>query len=94
MFHDCSLDFLKEIRVIYENLLPTIDEIELIFNRTLLIVTPTGKYDLRREWERLKTKSHDIDNSLAKVSKVHVHVHCQAHSSRLKCNLNIVLPIV
>ena len=55
------------MKTIYRDLAPALQDTELLSNQASMIVGHNGKHSIRREWERVQMKSHQINTSILKV---------------------------
>lgn len=51
----------------YRKISTVVQENEHFFNQCQMIVDQRGKDEIRREWERIQEKSHQINNSILRV---------------------------
>lgn len=51
----------------YRALTLTFQDVEQLSNQVLAIVGPNGQQAIRREWERVQLKSHQIQTAILKV---------------------------
>jgi hypothetical protein len=58
---------LKNVKNNYRELTPSLQDLEQMSNQVLIIVGQNGKLSMRREWDRVQTKSHQINTTLLKV---------------------------
>ena len=52
----------------YRELTLTFQDVEQLSNQVLTIVGPNGQQAIRREWERVQLKSHQIQTAILKVN--------------------------
>ncbi|CAF3804026.1 unnamed protein product [Adineta steineri] len=60
---------LIDIKNNYQDLTPTLEHVEQMANEVLNIVSQNGKLSIRREWERIQTKSHHMNTTLIKIEQ-------------------------
>lgn len=56
----------------YRELTLTSQDVELLSNQVLAIVGPNGQQAIRREWERVQLKSHQIQTTILKVILIYL----------------------
>ena len=77
---------LKEIKINYQELTPTLETIEQMTNEMLMIVGQNGKLSIRREWERIQTKSHHINST-----RIRRNLACNGAESRAIAAKRLIL---
>jgi hypothetical protein len=58
---------LKDIKNNYRELTYALQDAEQMSSQVLSIVGETGKQSIRREWERVQVKSHQLNSTILKV---------------------------
>lgn len=58
---------LKNVKSNYRELTPLLQDVEQMSNQVLTVVGQNGKQSIRREWERVQAKSHQINTTILKV---------------------------
>jgi hypothetical protein len=60
---------LKDMKNHYRELLPALQDAEQLSSQVLTIVGQNGKQFIRREWDHVQVKSHQINTTILKVQK-------------------------
>ncbi len=58
---------LKDVKNNYRELTPSLQDVEQTSSQVLTIVGQNGKQSIRREWERVQVKSHQINTTILTV---------------------------
>jgi hypothetical protein len=66
---DLFFFFLKDVKNNYRELTPSLQDVEQMSNQILTIVGQNGKQSIRREWEHVQVKSHQINTTILKVCR-------------------------